>query len=160
MQDDTEIEVVKEDQAESAKTYHSTRSTQQDIEGIGHSDGCVGCNALPRSTGAQRHSESCRRRVEQHLRWTHHDGERIEKAENNITEALVRAGERIEAMGGMAASRSSAPRAITSLAVPAGGDDAPQKDGAAHGEREAMADSLLYSPISPANSPRAESTVG
>ena len=113
VQDDTEIEVVKEDRAEGGREMRRMRITRQDIEDIGYSDGCVGCSALRSGTGAQRHSEYRRRRGKEHLRGTQDGTERIEKAENKITEALVRAGKRIEAMGRMAASRSSATRADT-----------------------------------------------
>ena len=36
------------------------RITKQDIEKVGYSDGCMGCNAMRAVKPAQRHSEYCR----------------------------------------------------------------------------------------------------
>ena len=154
------IGVVKEDRAEGERETRIMGFTRRDIEDIGYSDGCVGFSALRRGASAQQHSQFSRRLSEEHLRGTQDGRETIEKAENKITEALLRAGERIEAMGRMATNKSSAPRASTSAAAQAGRDDAPRGDETVQEEGGAMADSPAYSPTSPMNSPRAESIPG
>ena len=48
-------------------TPRSFRITKEDIERVGYSDGCEGGNAMRASKPAQRHSEYCRRRVQDYL---------------------------------------------------------------------------------------------
>ena len=93
--DDAE-KLVKVDDAEIVGDPRRFRITKGDIEQVGYSDGCMGCNAMRASKPAQRHSEYCRRRVQDDLKGTEEGRQRLEKAEERFTEALVRAGERIE----------------------------------------------------------------
>ena len=72
---------MKEDKKEGDKDVKRMKITRGDIEEIGFSDGCQGCNAMRRGVSAQNHSEYCRRRVEEHLRGSKSGVERLEKAE-------------------------------------------------------------------------------
>ena len=61
----------------------------KDIELVGFPDGCVGCDAKRQDKTTQRHSEYCRRRVQDDLRNTEEGRERLDKAEQRFNEALV-----------------------------------------------------------------------
>ena len=64
------VEVVKPSGADVLADPRWFRITKEDIEVIGYSDGCVGCSAMRIGKTVQRHSESRRRRVEEHLMGT------------------------------------------------------------------------------------------
>ena len=100
--DDAE-KLIKVDDTEVAGNPRRFRITREDIEKVGFSDGCMGCNAMHASKPAQRHSEYCRRRVQENLKGTEEGRQRLEKAEERFTEALVQAGEIIETLGMRAA---------------------------------------------------------
>ena len=91
---------------------------------------------------ARRHSQYCRRRVEEHFRGTDEGKTRIEKAEARFTAALTRAGDRIDAMGFRAMSMRAA----------GGSCSNPMKAG--DGEVQAAPEEeMAYSPTSPGGSP-------
>ena len=87
--------MVKVDESELPGDPRRFRITNEGIERIGFSDGCVGVHAI--------HSEYCRRRVQEDFRSTEEGRERLDKAEERFTEALVWAGERMESIGMRAA---------------------------------------------------------
>ena len=95
--------LIKVDDTEAIGDPRRCRITKQDIDNVGYSDGCVGCNAMRAGKAAQRHSKYCRRRVQDELKGTEEGRQRLDKAEERFTEALVRAGERIESLGMRAA---------------------------------------------------------
>ena len=84
---------MKFDESEMPGDPRRLRITKEDIERVGFSDGCVGCNVMRQGKTAQRHSEYCRRRVQEDLRNTEEGRERLDKAEERFNEAFVRAGE-------------------------------------------------------------------
>ena len=57
------------------------RITKEDIERVGYSDGCVGYNAARQGTPTQRHSEYCRRPIQEDLRGSEEGRWRLDKAE-------------------------------------------------------------------------------
>ncbi len=87
---------------------------------------------------AQRHSEYCRRRFQEELKGTDEGRQRLEKAEERFTEALVRAGERIMNFGYTATMSAAAQAGDTEV------PQAPSKGG------------MSYAPTSPATSPRGQ----
>ena len=96
---DEENKVIKVDESELPVDPKRFRITKDDIERIGYSEGCVGCNAIRQSKPTQRHSKYCRRRVQEDLKGSEEGRQRLEKAEERFSEALARAGERIENLG-------------------------------------------------------------
>ena len=60
---DEEEKIVKVDESEMPGDPRRSCITKEDIERVGVSDGCVGCNAMRHGKNAQRHSDYCRRRV-------------------------------------------------------------------------------------------------
>ena len=65
--DDKDVEVVKQDDADAPAVPRRLRIAKEDIEVVGYSDGCVGCSAMRAGKAAQMHSEYCQRSVEEHL---------------------------------------------------------------------------------------------
>ena len=65
----------------------------------GRRDGYVGCGAMRAGKAVQWQGDACRRRVEEHPRGSVKLWRLLDKAEEQITDARVRAGERIESMG-------------------------------------------------------------
>ena len=64
VENDEEEKIVKVDESELPGDPRGLRITKEDIERLGFSDGCVGCNAMRQGNIAQRHSEYCSRRVQ------------------------------------------------------------------------------------------------
>ena len=62
--------VIKVDESEVPSDPRTFRITKEGIDRVRYSDGCVGCNAMCASKPAQRHSEYCRRRVQDDLKGT------------------------------------------------------------------------------------------
>ena len=52
--------LIKLDDTEVVGDPRRLRITKQDIEKVGYSDGCMGCNAMRADKPAQRHSEPVR----------------------------------------------------------------------------------------------------
>ena len=72
------------------------RITKQDIDEVGATIGCPGCNAIKDNKRAQAHSDRCRIRIEACLRTTPRGAERLDRRNEVINEALaedVRRGE-------------------------------------------------------------------
>ena len=63
VEDDDVEKVLQVDESEVPGDPRRFRITKEDIERVGYSDGCVGCNVMRASKPAQRHSGYCRRRV-------------------------------------------------------------------------------------------------
>ena len=107
VENDEEEKLIKVDESELPEDPRRFRVTKEDIEDISFSDGCVGCNAMRQDKTAQRHSEYCRRRRAQedktYLKSTDEGRRWLEKAEEQFTEALVRASETMESLGMRAA---------------------------------------------------------
>ena len=103
VENDEEDTLVKVDDTEVVGDPRRFQITKHDIEKVGYSDGCMGCNAMRAGKPSQRHSEYCRRQVQDDLKGTEEGRQRLDKAEERFTEALVRAGERIESLGMRAA---------------------------------------------------------
>ena len=51
--------------------------------------GCPGCNAIRDNKRAQAHSDSCRMRIDERLRTTPHEAERLDRSNEVINEALA-----------------------------------------------------------------------
>ena len=81
LENNEEKKIVKVDDSEMPGDPKRFLITKEDIEQVGFSDGCVGCNAMRQGKTAQRHSEYCRRRVQDDLRSTEEGRERLDKAE-------------------------------------------------------------------------------
>ena len=91
--------VINVDESEVPGDPRMFRINKGDIERVGYSDGCVSCNAKRASKPAQRHSEYCRRRVQENQKGSEEGRQRLEKAEECFTEALVWTCERIDSLG-------------------------------------------------------------
>ena len=65
VEDDKLEKVIKADESKMPSDPRSFRITSEDIERVGYPDGCMGCSAMRASKPAQRHSEYCRRRVQE-----------------------------------------------------------------------------------------------
>ena len=76
MENEEKEKHVKVDESELQGYTRRLRSTKEDI-----ADGCVCCNAMRQAKRAQRHSEYCRRPVQEDLRSTEEGRERVNKAE-------------------------------------------------------------------------------
>ena len=63
------------------RRFHITTS---DLEELGYTMGCPGCNAKLRGTTQQKHSESCRKRIEEKLK----DAEKVKSANEKINKYL------------------------------------------------------------------------
>ena len=105
VEDDRDENLVKVDESEIPGDPRRFRIAKEDIETIGYSDKCVGCSAARQGKPTQRHSEYCGRRVQENLKGSEEGRQRLDKAEERFTEALVRSGERIENLGIRAAVR-------------------------------------------------------
>ncbi len=138
VENDEDEPLTKINDAEEIREPHRFRILKQDIDRVGYSDGCVGCNAMRSGKAAQRHSEYCRRRVQEELKGTEEGRQRLEKAEERFTEALARACERIVNFGYTA---------TMSAAAQAGDTEAPQAPSEG---------GMSYAPTSPATSPRGQ----
>ena len=125
VEDDEAEKLIKVNDSEVVSDPRRFRITREDIEKVGYSDGCMGCNAMRASKPAQRHSEYCRRRVQEDLKGTEEGRQRLEKAEERFTEARVRSGERNESLGMRAAMHRDEAR-TTSAAAQAGDSEAPR----------------------------------
>ena len=132
-EDDGEQDVVKLDRTEEAPGVKRMKIMKGDFDEIGFTDGCPGCNAVRTGKPSQNHTEACRRRVEGYLKESKQGQQRLDKAEARITEAFVRAGERIQAMaspmGTIAAVQQKAagsmPGSSTDHPKDRAGDEAP-----------------------------------
>ena len=89
VEDDEAKKVIKVDESEVPNDPSRFWIIKEDIERVGYSDGCMGCNAMHESRPTQRHSEYCRRRVQEDLKDTEEGRQRLDKAEERFTEALV-----------------------------------------------------------------------
>ena len=56
VEDDKAEKVIKVDEPEVPSDPRRFRIAKEDIERVGYSDGCIGCNAIRASKPAQRHS--------------------------------------------------------------------------------------------------------
>ena len=70
------------------------RITRTDIETLGTTAGCPGCNAIRSGKRAQAHSDPCRARIEECLRTTPHVAERPDRRSEMLNEALAKEVER------------------------------------------------------------------
>ena len=111
-----EDKVIKVDESELPGYPRRFRMSKDDIERIGYSDGCVGCNAMHQGKPTQRHSEYWRLRVPEDPKGSENGRQRLEKAEERFTEALVRAGERSENLGPRAMMSSDENRGASTSA--------------------------------------------
>ena len=84
VENDEEEPLTKVDDKEASADPRRFRILKQDIDRVGYSDGCVGCSALRAGKAAQRHSEYCRRRVQEELKGTEEGRQRLEKAEERF----------------------------------------------------------------------------
>ena len=77
-----------------------------DIVKFGETPGCVGCRCVMTGKTLQSHSPACRERIEARLRETDEGLARLQRADDRVTETLVRESERLM----RAASRDDAER--------------------------------------------------
>ena len=75
---------------------HRGRITKQDIDAFGTTVGCPDCNAIRSWKRAQAESDPCRARIEERLRTTHQEAERLERRDEVIIEALAEEVQRRE----------------------------------------------------------------
>ena len=70
---------------------------KRDVEKHGATAGCPGCRALanPNSKFRAKHSPECRRRMEEALKQTEEGAKRVQRADERITNALVKKSEEI-----------------------------------------------------------------
>ena len=65
------------------------RTTKQDIDELGATIGCPGCDAIKDNKRAQAHSDRCRMRIEECLRTTPLGVGRLDRRKEMINEALA-----------------------------------------------------------------------
>ena len=66
-----------------------------DIIKYGETPGCIGCQCVVLGKPLQSHTTECRERIEGHLRETEEGQQRLQKADDRVTEDLVRESERL-----------------------------------------------------------------
>ena len=82
MVDDDEAEkLIKINDSDLPGDPRRVRITKENIDKVGCSDGCMGCNAMRAAKPAQTNSEYCRRRIQDDLKGTEESRQRLEKAE-------------------------------------------------------------------------------
>ena len=68
---------------------------KRDIEKYGETPGCFGCRCVALNKPLQSHTAACRERIEGLLRETEEGQQRLGKADDRVTEAIVRESERL-----------------------------------------------------------------
>ena len=66
-----------------------------DVEKYGETPGCISCRNIVLGKSVQTHTPACRERIEAKLRETGDGQERLQKADDRVTEAIVRESERL-----------------------------------------------------------------
>ena len=66
-----------------------------DIIKFGETDGCIGCRTTMLGKPLQSHTPECRERIEARLRETDDGQARLQRADERVTEVLVRESERL-----------------------------------------------------------------
>ena len=66
-----------------------------DIIRFGETDGCPGCRTTMLGKPPQSHTAACRERIETQLKGTDDGQARLQRADERVTEAIVRESERL-----------------------------------------------------------------
>ena len=104
--DAAEAEVIPKDPELPESIVRKMYIRKTDIAEFGETPGCIGCRCAVLGKPLQSHTVVCRERIEGRLRETEEGRQRLAKADDRVTEALVRESERIM----RAASRDDAER--------------------------------------------------
>ena len=84
------------------------RITRTDIEAFGTTAGCSGCHAIESGQRAQARSDLCRVRIEECLKTTPEDSERLDRRSEVLNEALAKEDDRnVRSVGNRMYSRRS-----------------------------------------------------
>ena len=117
--EDPELEeVVKRDELEELAPTRRLILKQSDFGKFGYSDRCQGCRALRLKLRGQPHSEECRKRMEDAIGGEDEGQARLDRASHRMTDALVRASERIEIMDARNSKRAGARAEAEAEAAP------------------------------------------
>ena len=93
--DAAEAEVIPKDPEAPESMARRMYIRKRDIEKYGETPGCLGCRCVALNKPLQSHTAACRERIEGLLRETDEGQQRLGKADDRVTEAIVRESERL-----------------------------------------------------------------